>query len=153
MWRHQSCLQPRGRSVIRRELGRNRFAPAALEMATLRRVNVNSKKRGPRSAADLAALSPVYVQPRQPLPPELSGDEAEVFLDVINSEEGGWFTRENLPLLVQYSRHIVSARRVAELLGNVVGLPSTSWEYYSALLVPISQRGRCIGTLDLRKSN
>jgi hypothetical protein len=79
------------------------------------------------------------VYSRQPLPPELSGDEAELFLDIINTEEGAWFSRGNLPLLVQYCRHVVQARRVGELIETCVGRSETELPYYLSLLA--AQRG------------
>lgn len=111
---------------------------------------MNSRKRGRRSSADLATLQPVSVHPRQPLPPELSGDEAELFLDIVNTEEGGWFTRANLPLLVQYCRHVVQARRVAELIDAAVGQPSTDWAYYAGLLVAQRAETAAIATLSVK---
>ena len=78
-----------------------------------------NRKRGRKSHADLLTPKALSVYPRLPMPPELSGDEAEVFLDIINTAEGDWFTRANLPLLVQYVRHIVQARRLAELIENL----------------------------------
>lgn len=91
------------------------------------------RKRGRKSAAELMA-SPIEAYGRQPLPPELSGEEAEVFLAIVNSHPAEWFEPASVPLLVQYARHIVQARRVAELLEKAVGKPKTRWDYYAALL-------------------
>jgi hypothetical protein len=90
------------------------------------------------------------VCPRLPLPPELSGDEAEVFLDVVNAEEGGWFTRSNLPLLVQYCRHVVQARRVAELIESCVGRRETELPYYLNLLAAQRAETAAIATLSVK---
>jgi hypothetical protein len=77
---------------------------------------------------------PLEAYARQALPPELRDEEAEAFLGVINSYPSAWFDAANLPLLTQFARHVVQARRVAELLERAVGQPETQWEYYSALL-------------------
>ena len=91
------------------------------------------KQRGRQSIANITTPRPIEVQPRQPLPPELSGEEAEEYLRIINSEEAAWFTPSCVPLLVQYVRHI-QARRVAELLEKHAGRSHTSIDLYSDLL-------------------
>jgi hypothetical protein len=96
------------------------------------------KQRG-RPSPNLVALRPVETLPRLPAPPELSADEAGVFRDVMNSSEGGWFTQANLPLLVQYCRHTIAARRLAELIERAIGQPNTDWGYFASLLT--QQRG------------
>jgi hypothetical protein len=107
-------------------------------------------KRGRRSSADLVAPRPISAYPRQPLPPELSGDEAEVFLDIVNTEEAAWFTRANLPLLVQYCRHIVQARRIAELIEACVGRRETELPYYLSLLAAQQRETAAIATLSVK---
>jgi hypothetical protein len=99
---------------------------------------VNSK-RGRQSGAELRTPRPVEVFPRLALPPELSGDEAEEFLRLINAQEAGWFAAGSVALLVQLCRHTIQARRLAELIERAVGQPGTGWDYYRQLLV--QQRG------------
>jgi hypothetical protein len=111
---------------------------------------MNSRKRGRRSAADLATLSPVYTVPRQSLPPELAGDEAEEYLAIINAEEASWFTRGNRPLLVQYVRHVVQARRISELLDGCIGRRETQLEYYLGLLTAQQRESAMIATLSTK---
>jgi hypothetical protein len=83
------------------------------------------------------SLRPVEVLARLPPPSSLSGDEREEFLAIINSAEGGWFSRGSLPLLVQLCRHICSARKLAALIDACD--PAADWGYYRELLV--QQRG------------
>jgi hypothetical protein len=109
-----------------------------------------NRKRGRKSHADLLTPKALSVYPRLPMPPELSGDEAEVFLDIINTAEGDWFTRANLPLLVQYVRHIVQARRLAELIENCVGRSETALPYYLSLLAAQRAETAAIATLSVK---
>ena len=107
-------------------------------------------KRGRKSSADLMTPRPLQVYPRQPLPPELSGDEAEVFLEIVNTEEGGWLNKGSVPVLTQYCRHVVQARRVAELLEAAVGQDHTSWQYYTQLLVQQRAESAAIAALSVK---
>jgi hypothetical protein len=70
-----------------------------------------------------------------------------VFLDVVNTEEGDWFTRANLPLLVQYTRHVVQARRIAELIEACVGRRETELPHYLSLLAAQRAETAAIATL------
>jgi hypothetical protein len=106
------------------------------------------RKRGRPSAGDLTAPAlDLGATRRQPLPPELHGDEAEAFLLIVNSEEAGWFSPASVPLLTQYCRHIVQARRLAELMEKAVGDPETTFEYYERLLK--EQRGESAALVTL----
>jgi len=59
---------------------------------------------------------PLQTHPRQPVPDELSGEAAEVFRAIVDTEEAAWFNKSNIQLLVQYCRHTITAKRVAELI-------------------------------------
>lgn len=92
---------------------------------------MNRRKRGRPSAGDLATLT---VHRRQPLPPELRGEEAEEFLRIVNAEPADWFSTAAVPLLVQYCRHVVVARRLAELIERVTGRPERELAEYVELI-------------------
>jgi hypothetical protein len=49
-------------------------------------------------------------------PAELTGEQAEVWNQVVNSLPADWFTKGTYPLLVEYCRHVVSSRRVQQLI-------------------------------------
>ena len=93
-----------------------------------------TRKRGRPSAAALAISATIEAYARQPLPPELSGEEAEAFLGIVNSHPADWFEPATVPLLVQYTRHVVQARRIAEVLEHVVGDRETQMSFYAELL-------------------
>ena len=53
---------------------------------------------------------------RQRPPHDLTDEEVEVWVSIVNTEQADWFSPGNVPLLTQLCRHVVHARRVAELL-------------------------------------
>src|SRR4051812_29233976 len=92
------------------------------------------RKRGRPSVDELMTPRPITAYDRQHPPPELAGEEAEAFLSVVNAESADWFTSTTVPLLAQLARHIVQARRIAELLERAVGQKQTELRYYGELL-------------------
>ena len=75
-------------------------------------------KQGRKSAASLALrpITPVEAKPRPAPPAELSDEEAEEWRAVVGRMPADWLARETYPLLVQYCRHVVSARRIHQLI-------------------------------------
>jgi hypothetical protein len=76
--------------------------------------------RGRVSAAALTVIGPGGIEPirRPEAPVELTDEQAEEWRAIVNRMPADWFTRETAPLLVQYCRTIVRARRLAQLLNN-----------------------------------
>jgi hypothetical protein len=79
------------------------------------------RKRGRRSAAELAVAPVTEIAPRPAAPDELTDEQAAEWEAVVSRMPGGWLTREQHPLLIQYCRHIVSARRLAQLIALAEG--------------------------------
>lgn len=77
--------------------------------------------RGRTSAAELSVITGGGVDTiRRPEPaPDLTSDEAEVWRSVVNRLSADWFPAETLPLLAQYARHAVTARRVAAMIASL----------------------------------
>jgi hypothetical protein len=76
-------------------------------------------KRGRKSASELQSAvlpGPIEVVPRPDAPYELTDEEAIEWRAIVNRLPAGWFAREQWPLLVQYCRLIVTARRTAQLI-------------------------------------
>jgi hypothetical protein len=76
-----------------------------------------SGKRGRASVAEIMTVPSATVldrveRPRAPH--DLSYEEIDVWAAVVNSLPAEWFTPETVPLLTQYCRHAVQARRIAE---------------------------------------
>jgi hypothetical protein len=77
-------------------------------------------KRGRKTAAVLALVTgPINEIPRQPAPTELNAEQAVVWSNVVASQPADWFNSATKPILVQYCRHVVSARRIAELISEL----------------------------------
>lgn len=78
------------------------------------------KQRGRRSskALEIAEISVGALDrvERQRPPHDLTDEEVEVWVSIVNTEQADWFSPGNVPLLTQLCRHVVHARRVAELL-------------------------------------
>lgn len=101
-------------------------------------------KRGRPSAAALEIQSrPVEIVERQRPPHDLTDEEVEVWASVVECEAADWFSPSTAPLLAQYCRHIVSARRIAELIEKATSDPELSVKDYDRLL-KIQQRESAI---------
>jgi hypothetical protein len=72
--------------------------------------------RGRKSANELTAASPVTVIRRPDAPLDLTPEEADVWTATVAALPADWFPRETWPLLTQWCRHTVTARRVAQLI-------------------------------------
>lgn len=75
-------------------------------------------KRGRKSLASQAIrpVTPVEIAARPAPPDELSDEEAMEWQAIAERLPADWFTRETQGLLVQYCRHIVTARRIRQLI-------------------------------------
>lgn len=76
-------------------------------------------KRGPKSAASLMIANPteaIQIVERQKPPHDLTDEEVEVWHAVVSTVPADWFDKGTAPLLTQYCRHVVQARRLAELI-------------------------------------
>jgi hypothetical protein len=78
------------------------------------------KQRGRRLSASLLVVpNPVEAIPRQRAPAELTEEEADNWNAVVGAEPADWFSGSTRPLLTQYCRHVVAARRVAEMIATL----------------------------------
>ncbi len=75
-------------------------------------------KRGRPSGADLALVpvTPLGAVPRQKPPSDLTDEEVEVWSAIVSNEPADHFSPSTAPLLAQFCRHTVSAKRVGELI-------------------------------------
>lgn len=74
------------------------------------------KQRGRRSATDLATQGAVTIVARPDVPLDLTPEEGDVWQAIVDAMPADWFAAETWPLLRQYCRHTVAARRVAQLI-------------------------------------
>ncbi len=101
-------------------------------------------KPGRPSAASLETIpSRVEIVDRQRPPHDLTDEEVEVWAAVASTEPADWFSPSTAPLLAQYCRHVISARRIALLIERATGDPDLSVVDYDRLL-KIQQRESAI---------
>jgi hypothetical protein len=94
------------------------------------------RQRGRKSAAALTVISSSGVETvRRPEPPtELTDEQADEWRAVVMRLPADWFPRETHALLTQYCRHVVAARRVAQLIEGAEGAAEFDVETYERLL-------------------
>jgi hypothetical protein len=98
-------------------------------------MTVTRTKRGRKSLASLTVSSGVTdIVQRQQAPHDLSDEEVEVWAGVVNAFPADWFTAATVPLLAQYCRHAIHARRIAELLDKSMSDPDMPIKAYADLL-------------------
>ena len=113
------------------------------------------RQRGRKSSASLSVVTGGATIER-PLPPdELTDEMKDEWVATVNRLEADWFTRETHPILVQYCRHVVTARRVAQLIQNMETVPEDSEtgfdiDEYDKLLRMQEREGRAISSLATR---
>lgn len=107
--------------------------------------------RGRKSAAELAVVpSVVEIVPRPVAPSELTDEQADEWRAVVSRMPADWFPRETHGLLVQYCRHVVAARRVAQLIAGEESGDKVDLEDYDRLLKMQEREGRAISSLATR---
>ena len=79
--------------------------------------------RGRKSSAELSILTMSTVETimRPDAPYDLTDEQADEWRAVVNRMPADWFPRETHGMLTQYCRHVVAARRVAQLVAQAEG--------------------------------
>lgn len=108
--------------------------------------------RGRKSAAstEIIIASNVEVISRPKPPQELTKEQAAEWHAVVDRMPADWFPRETQALLVQYCRHVVAARRIAQLLASAERAKSLDIDAYDKLLKMQEREGRAISSLATR---
>ena len=103
--------------------------------------------RGPKSTSELTVLS-FGTKVRRPDPPaELTEEQAAEWRAVVNRLSAGHFPRETHAMLAAYCRHVVTARRVAQVIDALEkDTEFNAAEYYRALKAQDAE-GRAISSL------
>lgn len=111
--------------------------------------------RGPKSAASLDIARPqVETIQRPDAPYDLTDEQSEEWWAVVNRLPADWFPRETHGVLSQYCRHVVAARRVAQLItaceqGDAVA-GDLDLDRYDMLLRMQEREGRALSSLATR---
>lgn len=107
--------------------------------------------RGRTSSAALSVVPAVIeVTPRAKPPEELTDEQADEWFAVVNRMPADWFPRETHGMLAQYCRHVVTARRVAQLIASAESADTLDVENYDRLLKMQEREGRALSSLATR---
>jgi phage terminase small subunit len=94
---------------------------------------------GTRGRPSMAALmvpeNPTEIIQRPDAPYELTDEEADEWRAVVNTMPAGHFMRGNFALLSQYCRHVIAARRVAQLIEQLAREKDFNRKEFGALLL------------------
>lgn len=109
------------------------------------------EKRGRKSAASLAVQTVVVETIQRPdAPYDLTDEQSAEWWAVVNRMPADWFPRETHGMLAQYCRHVVAARRVAQLVAAAEKQKHLDVEHYDRLLKMQEREGRAISSLATR---
>lgn len=78
------------------------------------------KQRGRKSASEVATIATVALIERPDAPLDLMPEEADEWGRMVAAMPADWFTPETFPLLAQHCRHVVEARRVAQMIDQAM---------------------------------
>ena len=109
-------------------------------------------QRGRKSAASLSVISSGGIETirRSSPPEELSDEQGHEWTQVVNRMPAEWFPRETHGMLAQYCRHVVSARRVAQLISLAESAGEFDVREYEMLLRMQDREGRALSSLATR---
>lgn len=110
------------------------------------------KTRGKTSAAalEIATVAHVETIQRPDAPYDLTDEQATEWWAVVNRMPADWFPRETHGMLSQYCRHVVSARRVAQLIEQAMKADAFDVDAYNQLLIMQEREGRALSSLATR---
>lgn len=108
-------------------------------------------KRGRPSAAALeiqSKVASIEIVERPDAPYDLTDEQSAEWWAIVNRMPADWFTRETQPILAQYCRHIVTARRIASTIETALADPEPiSIKDLDRLYKMQDREGRAISSL------
>jgi hypothetical protein len=90
--------------------------------------------RGRKSLAEIETQVAVAIVRRPDAPLDLTPEESDVWIETVEAMPADWFPRETWPLLRQWCRHTVSARRLAQLIDQACSSTDLDMQMYPTLL-------------------
>lgn len=108
--------------------------------------------RGRQSEAALTVVtpSPISSEKRQTPPQELTVEQANEWVLVVNRLPADWIQDEMRALLAAYCRHVVSQRHVADMVATLEASGDFDLDKYEQLLRMQDREGRAISSLATR---
>ena len=109
-------------------------------------------ERGRKSAASLSVISGSGIETiRRPDPPtELTDEQADEWRAVVTRLPADWFPRETHGMLAAYCRHVVTARRVAQIVQQIESAKEFDINAYDQALKMQEREGRAVSSLATR---
>jgi hypothetical protein len=111
---------------------------------------MRQKGRKPAASLTVIASNPVETVRRPEPPSELTEEQSAEWQAMVNRLSADWFPRETHPLLVQYCRHVVSARRVAQLIARAEADDALDLADYAQLLRMQTAETKALSLLAMR---
>ena len=111
---------------------------------------MNQRGRQSQAALTVIAESGIETIPRPHPPAEFSEEQAKEWNEIVNRLPADWFPRETLPLLEQYCRHVISARKVEQLVTQAEQAETLDVVHYDRLLKMRERESRIISSLGTR---
>ena len=110
------------------------------------------KTRGLTSRAALSVVphSVVEIVDRPGPPDELSDEQAAEWRAVVDRLPADWFPRETHGLLVAYCRHVVTLRRIGQMISAAENDRDTTIEDFDKLYRMQEREGRAMSSLATR---
>lgn len=108
------------------------------------------KQRGRISAqaVEISSIAvPIQVIERQRPPHDLTDEEVEIWAAVVSAEPADWFSPSTVPLLAQYCRHVIQAKRIAVLIERGTSDPDLDVKDWERLLKMQERESRMIASL------
>jgi hypothetical protein len=109
--------------------------------------------RGRTSAASLEVASladTLETITRPDAPYDLTDEQSAEWWAIVNRLPADWFPRETHGVLAQYCRHVVAARRVAQLVSACEAEADLDLDRYDTLLRMQEREGRALSSLATR---
>jgi len=107
------------------------------------------KQRGRKSPEALAlqSINPLEIVQRPDAPYDLTDEQVEEWRAIVSSLPADWFQRGNHPLLSQLCRHLIAARRIAQLIEQSAAGKEIDHKDFLGLLRQQESESRAINAL------
>ena len=105
--------------------------------------------RGRKSSESLTVIGARGIETikRPQAPDELTNEQAEEWRAVVDRLPADWFPRETHALLVQYCRHVIASRRIAQLIAVAESGETFDLAEYDRLCNMMQRESRVIASL------
>lgn len=105
-------------------------------------------QRGRKSTAELSVVQQEYdVVERPRAPSDLTPEQSQEWAAVVNRLPADWFPAETHAILAQYCRHVVAARKVAQLIETMESDPQMDLDQYDKALKMQERESRAMTSL------